>query len=176
MSWPPTPHLILGGARSGKSTYAEKLVMAYVPPYRYVATAEILDEEMASRVLEHQSRRGPSWQTVECPLTLADTLSALDRDPGPVLVDCLTLWYSNLILRFGAIEAKAHVESLCQVLSRASSPVVLVSNEVGWGIVPDNALARSYRDLAGWANQRVAEVCPGVTLVVAGIPVVLKPR
>ncbi|WP_448383895.1 bifunctional adenosylcobinamide kinase/adenosylcobinamide-phosphate guanylyltransferase [Desulfosoma sp.] len=172
----PSPHLILGGARSGKSTYAEALVRTFSPPYRYVATAEILDEEMARRVAEHQSRRGDSWRTVECPLALSETLVQLDAEPAPVLVDCLTLWYSNLLLRSGENRARVSVTALCDALSSMRSPVLLVSNEVGCGIVPENALARSYRDLAGWANQQVAKACRAVTYVIAGIPIALKPR
>jgi adenosylcobinamide kinase/adenosylcobinamide-phosphate guanylyltransferase len=176
MNRPLSPHLILGGARSGKSTHAEALTRAFSPPYRYVATAEILDEEMARRVAEHQSRRGDSWQTVECPLALPETLVRLDAEPAPVLVDCLTLWYSNLLLRSGENAARTAVSALCDTLSLVRSPVLLVSNEVGCGIVPENALARSYRDLAGWANQQVAKACSAVTYVIAGIPVALKPR
>lgn len=176
MSRLETPHLILGGARSGKSTYAEALVMSMPPPHRYVATAQILDEEMARRVREHQERRGPTWQTIECPIHLADVLRELDSEPAPILVDCLTLWYSNLLLSLEDPAIKAHVTSVCDVLSSARSPLVLVSNEVGCGIVPDNALARSYRDLAGWANQRIAQACRAVTYVIAGIPMLLKPR
>ncbi len=176
MNQPDTPHLILGGARSGKSTYAESLVLAMTPPYRYVATAQILDAEMARRVEEHQSRRGASWRSIECPVHLSEILRKLDTEPAPILVECLTLWYSNLLLSLRDQEAKAHVMSLCEVLHSTRSPVFLVSNEVGCGIVPDNALARSYRDLAGWANQRIAEVCRSVTYVIAGIPIQLKPR
>lgn len=176
MNRPLTPHLILGGARSGKSSHAESLMSAFPPPYRYVATAEILDEEMARRVEDHQSRRGASWRTVECPVALPETLERLDAEPAPVLVDCLTLWYSNLLLRSGENAVKTSVRALCEVLSSVSSPVLLVSNEVGCGIVPENALARSYRDVAGWANQQVARACRGVTYVIAGVPVELKPR
>ncbi|MEJ5364455.1 MAG: bifunctional adenosylcobinamide kinase/adenosylcobinamide-phosphate guanylyltransferase [Desulfosoma sp.] len=176
MNLPLSPHLILGGARSGKSTQAEALMSAFQPPYRYVATAEILDEEMARRVTEHRSRRGESWRTVECPVALPETLVRLDAEPGPVLVDCLTLWYSNLLLRSGENALRASVGALCDALSSVRSPVLLVSNEVGCGIVPENALARTYRDLAGWANQQVAKACRAVTYVIAGIPVALKPR
>ncbi|MGQ9749003.1 bifunctional adenosylcobinamide kinase/adenosylcobinamide-phosphate guanylyltransferase [Desulfosoma sp.] len=176
MSRLENPHLILGGARSGKSTYAEALVMSMAPPHRYVATAQILDEEMARRVREHRERRGTMWRTIECPVHLADTLLALDQEPAPILVDCLTLWYSNLLLSLEDRAVKAHISSVCDVLHSARSPMFLVSNEVGCGIVPDNALARSYRDLAGWANQRVAAACRAVTYVIAGIPVLLKPR
>lgn len=176
MNRPLSPHLILGGARSGKSIHAEALVSAFQPPYRYVATAEILDEEMARRVAEHQSRRGGAWSTVECPMALPETLVRLDAEPAPVLVDCLTLWYSNLLLRSGEKAARASVVALCDALCSVRSPVFLVSNEVGCGIVPENPLARSYRDLAGWANQQVAKACRAVTYVIAGTPVALKPR
>lgn len=169
-----TPHLVLGGARSGKSSHAEVLVTRFAGPYIYVATAEILDEEMRERVRKHRERRGAGWQTIESPLDLPGTLEELHGAGRPVLVDCLTLWLSNLLLQEDPAIHMERIEALCRQIGEVDHPLVLVSNEVGSGIVPDNALARQFRDLAGFANQRVAAACRGVTLVVAGIPVKLK--
>lgn len=175
MTPPLTPHLVLGGARSGKSTYAESLVTAFPPPYVYVATAQVRDAEMEARVAAHRARRGSQWRAVESFLELPATLRELDRRGHPILVDCITLWLSNLLADRGDPGAKEAVLDLCRVLESAVSPLVLVSNEVGCGIVPANALARTYRDLAGWANQRLATACRAVTLVAAGLPLPLKP-
>ena len=169
-----TPHLVLGGARSGKSSHAENLVARFAGPYIYVATAQVLDEEMRERVDKHRERRGSGWQTVETPLDLPGTLKELRSTGRPVLVDCLTLWLSNLLLQEDSDRHEERVEALCRRIQEADHPLVLVSNEVGSGIVPENALARRFRDLAGFANQRVAEACRRVTLVVAGLPVKLK--
>jgi adenosylcobinamide kinase/adenosylcobinamide-phosphate guanylyltransferase len=171
---PPFPHLILGGARSGKSRLAEKLIGENPGSYVYVATAQILDEEMRRRVELHRERRGPHWTTIECPIQLVTLLDRLESEHRPVLVDCLTLWISNLLLSEGIASPESHIEALSSIVRRTSYPLVLVSNEVGSGIVPDNALARRFRDLSGFANQSLAEVCPRVTLVVAGLPVNLK--
>ena len=169
-----TPHLVLGGARSGKSSHAEGLVTRFAGPYIYVATAQVLDEEMRERVDKHRERRGSGWQTVETPLDLPGTLKELRSAGRPILVDCLTLWLSNLLLQEDSGRHEGRVEALCRRIEEADHPLVLVSNEVGSGIVPENALARQFRDLAGFANQRVAEACRRVTLVVAGLPVKLK--
>jgi adenosylcobinamide kinase/adenosylcobinamide-phosphate guanylyltransferase len=170
----PTPHLILGGAKSGKSAYAEKLVASLPPPYVYVATAEALDEEMKERVRQHQMRRGTNWETLEVPLRLVEVLSQLRGQSKSVLVDCLTLWLSNLLLQNASSSPFQAAEQLCDLLKTVDYPLVLVSNEVGTGIVPENALARQFRDLAGWANQQVASICNGVTCVMAGLPLILK--
>ena len=179
VSWSePTdvPHLILGGARSGKSQYAEKLLQRFSPPYVYLATAQVLDDEMRQRVDEHQRRRGPRWQTIEAPLDLVARLQGLQGRGLPVLVDCLTLWLTNLLLQSPAAATPPGVEvdRLCEMIRAADYPLVLVSNEVGSGIVPENALARAFRDLAGRTNQQVAAACAAVTLVVAGLPLGLK--
>ena len=171
---PPTPHLVLGGSRSGKSAYAEELLKPFEPPYVYVATAQVRDEEMRERVERHRKRRNSAWETVECPLDLPRTLQHLRRETRPILVDCLTLWLTNLLLGPNPDEASEAVKTLCLELRHSGAPVILVSNEVGTGIVPENALARRFRDLAGWTNQRVAAVCSSVTLVVAGLPLELK--
>jgi adenosylcobinamide kinase / adenosylcobinamide-phosphate guanylyltransferase len=170
----PTPHLILGGARSGKSRYAEALVTALPGPYVYIATAEVLDEEMRQRVLAHQERRKESWETIETALELLPALEGLKGRGRPVLIDCLTLWLTNILLRGPGLPAEDAIEELCAFLRVADYPLFLVSNEVGAGIVPENALARRFRDLAGRANQMVAQSCRAATLVVAGLPLVLK--
>jgi adenosylcobinamide kinase/adenosylcobinamide-phosphate guanylyltransferase len=162
--------LVLGGARSGKSRYAESLVMALPSPWLYVATAEARDSEMAERVAVHQGRRGPSWTTVETPRDIAGALAANANTPA--LVDCLTLWLSNVLLADADVDAE--IEHLDGALARAAAPVVLVANEVGSGIVPDNALGRRFRDLQGLLNQRIAARVDRVFLIVAGLPLTLK--
>jgi adenosylcobinamide kinase / adenosylcobinamide-phosphate guanylyltransferase len=162
--------LVLGGARSGKSRYAESLVTALPPPWIYVATGEALDAEMAERIAAHRARRGIGWSTVEAPRALAATLSA--HGSAPVLVDCLTLWLSNLMMADAAIDEE--IERLVAALAKARAPVVLVANEVGSGIVPDNALARRFRDLQGALNQRIAACADHVVLMVAGLPLIVK--
>jgi adenosylcobinamide kinase / adenosylcobinamide-phosphate guanylyltransferase len=162
--------LVLGGARSGKSRYAESLVMALPSPWIYVATAEARDSEMAERVAVHQGRRGPSWTTVETPRDIAGALAANANTPA--LVDCLTLWLSNVLLADADVDAE--IEHLDGALARAAAPIVLVANEVGSGIVPDNAFARRFRDLQGLLNQRIAARADRVFLVVAGLPLTLK--
>jgi adenosyl cobinamide kinase/adenosyl cobinamide phosphate guanylyltransferase len=162
--------LVLGGAGSGKSRYAESLVMAQPAPWLYVATAEARDSEMAARVAVHQGRRGPSWTTVETPRDIAGALAANANTPA--LVDCLTLWLSNVLLADADVDAE--IEHLDGALARAAAPIVLVANEVGSGIVPDNALGRRFRDLQGLLNQRIAARADRVFLVVAGLPLTLK--
>jgi adenosylcobinamide kinase/adenosylcobinamide-phosphate guanylyltransferase len=157
---------VLGGARSGKSAYAEALVQAHPPPWRYVATGQAFDAEMRERFATHQSRRSGSWQTVEAPFDLA---AALDS-PSPVLVDCLTLWVTNLLLAEQAPDWLV----LLAALDARDAPTVLVSNEVGLGIVPDNALARRFRDMSGVLHAQVAARADRVVLMVAGIPMVVK--
>jgi adenosylcobinamide kinase/adenosylcobinamide-phosphate guanylyltransferase len=161
--------LVIGGARSGKSRYAEQLVMASQPPWVYVATAGPSDDEMAARIAEHRSRRGNQWQTVEAPLDLAGSLHAI---AATALVDCLTLWLSNLM--FAERDIDGEIQRLEDAMDARKAPLVLVSNEVGSGIVPDNALARRFRDWQGRLNQRVAARAGRVVLVVAGLPMVLK--
>jgi len=165
--------LILGGARSGKSARAERLTLALAAggTATYLATSEAGDAEMSDRIAEHRARRGPAWVTREVPLDLA---AALADETQPVLVDCLTLWLSNLMAEERDIAAET--ARLAAALSEATAPVVLVSNEVGMGIVPDNALARAFRDHAGRLHQAIAQVCDRVELVVAGLPLILKPQ
>lgn len=164
----PAVSLVLGGARSGKSAYAERLCPAGGV---YVATAAPADHEMADRIRHHRARRGPAWTTIEEPLDLAGVLSM--AAPGrPLLIDCLTLWLSNL-LEAGR-DVAAETTTLTQALRAAATPVVLVSNEVGMGIVPSTPLGRAFRDHAGQLNQAVAAVADRVVLVIAGLPLVLK--
>jgi adenosylcobinamide kinase/adenosylcobinamide-phosphate guanylyltransferase len=164
--------LVLGGARSGKSRNAESLITALPPPWIYLATGQGLDAEMAARIEAHRARRGAGWTTVEAPRELAAALAA--HAQAPVLVDCLTLWLSNLMMVDAPIEAE--FDRLALALHKATAPVVMVANEVGSGIVPDNALARRFRDLQGGLNQRIAAQADSVVLVVAGLPLVVKGR
>jgi adenosylcobinamide kinase/adenosylcobinamide-phosphate guanylyltransferase len=162
--------LVLGGARSGKSRYAERLITALPPPWVYVATAEAVDAEMTERIAVHRARRGGDWRTIEAPHDLAGALAA--PAGAPVLVDCLTLWLSNRMLALADVDAET--ARLEDALGRRASPMVLVSNEVGSGIVPDNALARRFRDLQGRLNQCVAARADRVVLMVAGLPLTVK--
>jgi adenosylcobinamide kinase / adenosylcobinamide-phosphate guanylyltransferase len=163
--------LILGGARSGKSRYAEKLIEARPPPWIYLATAEARDGEMERRIAEHRARRDRRWQTIEAPHDLAGALGALPARSA-VLVDCLTLWLSNRLLADADIDRE--IEGLERALASHDGAVVMVSNDVGSGIVPDNALARRFRDLQGVLNQRIAAKASRVVLMVAGLPLAVK--
>lgn len=170
------PTLVTGGARSGKSELAERLALRATGRAIYIATAEAYDDEMRARITAHQARRGGQWREMHAPLDLVAALDASDGGNGgdPRLVDCLTLWLTNLML--ADRDWRAEGEALIAALSRQSAPVVLVTNEVGLGIVPDNALGRAFRDAAGWLNRRVAEVSGTVILVVAGCPIKVKPN
>ncbi len=163
--------LVLGGARSGKSRYAEWLIATYPPPWIYVATAEARDDEMAERIAAHRARRDAGWQAVEAPHDLADALDATPAGAA-VLVDCLTLWLSNLME--GPFDIETQTARLQEVLAGRSGPTVLVSNEVGLGIVPDNALARRFRDLQGTLNQKLAAQAQRVVMMVAGLAIPVK--
>ncbi len=164
--------LVLGGARSGKSAYAEALVESQAGACRYLATATAGDAEMQERIRRHRARRGTRWTTLEEPVALTDALERLAGPEGAVLVDCLTLWLSNLTAAERDIDGE--IAALAAVLPALAGPVVLVSNEVGLGIVPDNALARRFRDHAGRLHQSVAAIVPVVTFVAAGLPLHLK--
>ena len=166
--------LITGGARSGKSIYAEQRAAALGSRRLYVATAEPKDEEMTRRISEHKSRRGNEWATIEESLELAEALLARRGQMDCALVDCLTLWLSNLLLRRDGKYAVRKVEELIETLPQLDFHLVLVTNEVGWGIVPDNMLARQFRDLAGWANQQIAAAANEVVLTVTGVPMIVK--
>lgn len=170
--------LVLGGARSGKSALAERLLLARAQGRTpvYIATAEAWDDEMRARIAAHRAARGggrdgAGWQTVESPLALAESLGALAAQT-PVLIDCLTLWLSNHLLAGHDLDAQGQI--LAGVIAAHDGPVVAVANEVGLGIVPDNALARRFRDAAGWLNQQLAARAQNVIFVAAGLPMVLK--
>jgi adenosylcobinamide kinase / adenosylcobinamide-phosphate guanylyltransferase len=160
--------LVLGGARSGKSAHAEALLTALPPPWTYVATAQGYDEEMRERIAVHRARRGAGWETVEAPLDLPAALVS----GSPVLVDCLTLWLTNLLL--GGHDIAAATLALEAALAGRAAPTVLVGNEVGLGIVPENALARKFRDEAGRLHQRLAARADSVLFMVAGLPMRVK--
>jgi adenosylcobinamide kinase/adenosylcobinamide-phosphate guanylyltransferase len=164
--------LILGGARSGKSRYAERLVEHAAKCGTYLATAEAGDAEMAERIAAHRARRGPFWRTVETPLALASAIAVHAEPERPILADCLTLWLSNLLL--AGKQADEAAGALCGALRRAAGTVVLVSNEVGMGLVPETLLGRTFRDAAGRLNQEVAALADRVVFVAAGLPLVLK--
>ena len=164
--------LVLGGARSGKSRYAQGLAEASGGRLVFIATAQAFDDEMTDRIRRHQADRDGRWTTVETSVDLAGAIAAADGGDAVVLVDCLTLWASNLLL--GEEDAEARLAQLLAALERARGQVLLVANEVGLGIVPDNALARAFRDLAGTINQRVAAVADRVHMTVAGIPIIVK--
>jgi adenosylcobinamide kinase / adenosylcobinamide-phosphate guanylyltransferase len=171
------PTFITGPSRSGKTRLALKLAMGYPEPRGYLATAQALDEEMALRIRRHQEEREGNFVTIEEPLQLTRALSSLDRPFSIVIIDCLTLWLSNLMAKWGEDEDSLRLEAsqTVEFFKTFSVPTVIISNEVGWGIVPDNPLARNFRDLSGNLNQALAEVADRVILSVAGIPLVLKP-
>ncbi len=166
--------LVLGGARSGKSRYAESLFAALPPPWKppwaYIATAEAGDDEMAARIAAHRERRGSTWRPIEALRDLPAKLAACGT--MPVLVDCLTLWLSNLMLAEADLDKE--IERLEAALATAAAPVVLVSNEVGFGIVPSFPLGRRFRDMQGIVNQRIAARADRVVLMVAGLPLAVK--
>ena len=168
----PATTLILGGARSGKSRHAEALVESQAGRCSYIATAEPGDAEMARRIAEHRARRGVRWRTVEAPLDLAGALERCSESDGATLVDCLTLWLSNLMAAERDIAAETR--RLVELLPHLDGAVVLVSNEVGQGVVPANALARAFVDHAGRLHQQVAAVADSVIFMSAGLPLALK--
>jgi adenosylcobinamide kinase/adenosylcobinamide-phosphate guanylyltransferase len=166
-------NLVLGGARSGKSAFAQRAAEALAADGRLVmiATAQAFDSEMAERIARHQKDRGPAWTTLEAPLDVAGALATLGAD-DVVVVDCLTLWLSNLML--GEQDVATAAAGLVEAVGRFDGSLWLVSNEVGFGIVPDNALARRFRDEAGRLHQALAQAAEAVTLVVAGLTLRLK--
>lgn len=164
--------LVLGGARSGKSRHAEKLVAESGLSPVYIATAAALDDEMGERIAHHRDRRGGEWTTIEEQFGLAETIANEARPDRILLVDCLTLWLSNLT--FAERDIPAEQAALVARLAECAGPVILVSNEIGLGLVPETSLGRRFRDAQGWLNQRVAEVATRVVFVAAGLPLVLK--
>lgn len=172
---PPLHTLVIGGARSGKSRHSEGLAADTGLAKVYVATATAWDDEMRTRIAIHrEDRAGAGWRTVEEPLDLVGTLAREATPDRVILVDCLTLWLTNVML--GDQDVEAASRHLVEVLPRLAGPAIFVSNEVGWGIVPENALARRFRDAQGRLNQTVAQACGRVILVAAGLPLVLKDR
>jgi adenosylcobinamide kinase/adenosylcobinamide-phosphate guanylyltransferase len=168
-------YFITGGARSGKSSFAEKLALEMEGKRAYVATAQALDAEMAVKIEKHRRDRSSTWDTYEEPLAVADLLRKLSGRYQVVLLDCLTLWLSNVMAHTdgdGAVQAR--VEDLVRVLASFDGACLVVSNEVGLGIVPDNPLARKFRDLAGMLNQRIAQTADEVYFTAAGIPMKIK--
>ncbi|MDX5392879.1 MAG: bifunctional adenosylcobinamide kinase/adenosylcobinamide-phosphate guanylyltransferase [Caulobacteraceae bacterium] len=169
-SLPPLT-LVVGGARSGKSAFAEGLLTGSGRPRRYIATAQAWDDEMRDRIARHQADRGAHWTTVEAPLDLSTALASARPDEA-VLLDCATLWLTNHLL--AEHDLAAETARLLAALAACPAPVVVVSNETGWGIVPDNALARRFRDEQGRLNQRLAAEAALVVTVIAGLPLALK--
>ncbi|MDD2876623.1 MAG: bifunctional adenosylcobinamide kinase/adenosylcobinamide-phosphate guanylyltransferase [Acidiphilium sp.] len=166
----PNLTLILGGARSGKSLHAETLLTIHPAPWIYIATAQSFDDEMRERIAAHRARRDAGWRTVEAPVDLVGALA--NTGTAPVLVDCLTLWLTNLLL-VGA-DLAAESAALEHALLARAAPTILAASEVGLGIVPDNPLARRFRDAAGLLHQRIAARADRVVLMVAGLPLVVK--
>lgn len=164
--------LVLGGARSGKSAYAEGLVEASGLSPIYLATGRALDDEMKTRIAHHQDRRGGNWETIEEPVYLAEALAREARSDRAILVDCLTLWVTNLMMADENVAERG--EALCAGIRDLPGVVVFVSNEVGMGIVPENRMAREFRDHTGFLHQKVAGVCQRVYLMAAGLPLKLK--
>lgn len=169
------PHIfVLGGARSGKSAFAEKLTLDQTKTSKciYIATSQVWDEEMRVRVDLHKDRRGTEWETIEAPLALADALTEQSQNGVPILVDCLTLWLTNLMMDERDITAEC--DSLIKAISTINTPIIFVSNEVGQGIVPENKMARDFRDHAGNLHQKLAAAVDQVYFVTAGLPSKLK--
>lgn len=168
--------LILGGARSGKSAYAQKMGKALEGKRLFIATAQALDLEMAERIKTHKKQRGSLWETHEEPVEIVQVISETQHTYRVILIDCLTLWISNLLMTYGDDRqgVENRIQSLIDSLTTIKTTIILVSNEVGSGIVPENRLARSFRDVAGMLNQRVAQVADRVFFMVAGIPLAIK--
>lgn len=168
--------LVTGGARSGKSRFAEKLAEGFQPLRGYLATAQAGDAEMERRIERHRGRRGPDWRTVEEPLRVEEAIRAHDDRFSVLLLDCVTLWMSNLLFRCegGAAEALTRVESFTGSFPSLHTPLVIVTNEVGMGIVPEHPLSRSFRDLAGEANEMIAAAADEVYVTISGLPLRLK--
>ncbi len=164
---------VLGGARSGKSSYAQKIAESSGLRPVMIATAEAHDNEMAERIERHKRERGPAWGLVETPLALTDTLRRHATPTTILLVDCATLWLSNLFLH--DYDSGERTRELTALIPTLTGPVIFVSNEVGQGIVPENALARRFRDAQGRLNQALAQSCDGVVFIGAGLPLQLKP-
>jgi adenosylcobinamide kinase/adenosylcobinamide-phosphate guanylyltransferase len=168
--------LIIGGAKSGKSRIALDICEKLGGKKIFMATAQALDDEMKNRIQRHQEERSDDWVTVEEPINITEKLQEFDRSDNVILLDCLTLWLNNLFMAYEESLERVHgsINALIEQLSQAKGMIVIVSNEVGMGIVPENDLARLYRDVAGSLNQRIAQVSHKVVAVMVGIPIVLK--
>ncbi|MEW6409891.1 MAG: bifunctional adenosylcobinamide kinase/adenosylcobinamide-phosphate guanylyltransferase [Nitrospirota bacterium] len=166
---------ITGGVRSGKSEYAMSMAEVIDGRKAFIATAESLDDEMAERIKRHRERRNQSWDTYEAPLDMYSTLRDISENYSVILIDCITLWLSNLILSGkNADNIFIIVDEFLRIIATCNSTVIVVSNEVGWGIVPDNRIAREFRDTAGRVNQMIASAADSVYMVISGIPLRLK--
>ncbi len=166
--------LVLGGTRSGKSSWALHYTEAQYRSHLFIATARALDEEMAERIRLHKSSRGPDWQLVEEPIEISKALRTRCGDVEAVLIDCLTVWLSNVLLEKGDQKIDMYQDDLLETLSAREQTVVVVSNEVGMSIVPENPLGRKFRDLSGQINQKIAAMADKVIFLTAGLPMVLK--
>lgn len=169
---PPKALFVLGGARSGKSRYAQARAEASAGKLIFIATAQAFDAEMTDRIAQHRADRGERWSTVETPLDLAEVIAAHDTPDTVLLIDCLTLWASNLM--FEERDIPHEIEKLVRAIGEARGQIILVANEVGLGIVPDNVLARRFRDVAGSINQAVAAAADEAVMLFAGLPMWLK--
>lgn len=167
-----TSTFVLGGARSGKSRHGQALVEGVPGRLVYIATGQALDDEMEARIARHREDRGPRWSTLEAPMELVEAILKAAGEADAVLVDCLTLWLSNLMLAEAALQPR--FDALCRAIADCPKPLVLVANEVGMGIVPETSLGRRFRDEAGRLNQQVAATVDHAVLVAAGLPLVLK--
>ncbi|MEZ5691932.1 MAG: bifunctional adenosylcobinamide kinase/adenosylcobinamide-phosphate guanylyltransferase [Rickettsiales bacterium] len=168
----PKITFIIGGARSGKSWHAEQIAISRGKKKIYIATAEPIDEEIKNRILLHQKRRGSEWITTESPIELPKQVENLSNSDNLLLIDCLTLWINNLL--YNNKNVTRYTNNLIESLKKTQSDVIIVSNEVGIGITPDNQIARQFRDYAGILHQQIAEISNSVILMVAGIPMVIK--
>ncbi len=166
--------LILGGVRSGKSRYAERVALQRGEEWLYLATATAGDGEMAARIVHHQSARSERWQLIEEPLSLVEVLQENAQEGRTILVECLTLWLTNLLMLEDPVRLEHEQEALVEALPTLVGDILMVSNEVGQGVVPMDPLSRQFCDQAGRLHQRLAEVCEQVTWVVAGLPQTLK--
>ena len=166
--------LVLGGSRSGKSTWALRYIEEHYSSYLFLATAEALDKEMEERVRLHKESRDSKWELIEEPLEISGSLDADCGHVDAVLIDCMTVWLSNVLLKQGDNQVKPYQERLFKSLSGRKQSIVIVSNEVGAGIVPEHALGRKYRDLSGILNQKIAALADKVIFIIAGLPVCIK--
>ena len=166
--------LALGGARSGKSSWALRYVEENYHSYVFLATAQVLDDEMAERVKLHQESRGPKWHLIEEPIEIPKTLKTKCSDFEAILIDCLTLWLSNIMLKMDDKEVSQYQDHLLEALSERKQAIIIVSNEVGTGIIPEFPMGRKFRDLAGQLNQEIAALADRVLFMIAGLPLALK--